>query len=155
SGEQFTTVITDDAGTLSAHGVFSDYTGGSAVVTGSGSSSLSITGTAAEVNAALDTLDYTGTGADTITVTTTDLGDQNSVSKNIGVNIQPAANFTSLEGVAYGINSEGQIVGTYNGNGFVYNGGTYTTLNNTPQGINDSGNIVGFETTGLMGATSG
>ena len=155
NSDTFKTIITDATGILLASGA-------SGVVSGSGSNSLSITGSVAQVNAALDTLDYvsTSSGSDTITVTSTDLGDQSSVSENIGVTVKPAGNFTSLDNPqalsqpnygtqAYGINDQGQITGSYSGEDFVYSGGTYTSLNvGTVQGINGSGEIVGFENTG-------
>jgi 20S proteasome alpha/beta subunit len=89
NGETFSTVIFDNAGTLSASG-----TG----VSGSGTHSLSITGTLSQVNAALNTLTYSNSsaGADTITVTTSDLADQSSVSKNIAVTVNPVTVIESL-----------------------------------------------------------
>jgi probable HAF family extracellular repeat protein len=57
---------------------------------------------------------------------------------------------------AYGINTSGQIVGTYSlgphkDYGFLYNGGTYTTIvdpasaqETFAEGINDGGQVVGF-----------
>jgi probable HAF family extracellular repeat protein len=61
--------------------------------------------------------------------------------------------FTTLNASANGINDEGQIVGTYNGNnGFLYTSGVYTTIDDpsasgpygtAPYGINNYGQVVG------------
>jgi hypothetical protein len=54
---------------------------------------VSITGTLGQVNAALNTLNYSNSsaGTDTITVTTSDLIDHSSALKSIAVTINPAS----------------------------------------------------------------
>jgi Ca2+-binding RTX toxin-like protein len=61
--ETITVVVTDASGLLLATG---------SVVAGSGATSLTITGTLSEVNAALATLTYAGSGTDTIDITADD-----------------------------------------------------------------------------------
>ena len=162
NNEKFTTVVEAKTGTLFAYGpdypVISNQPEGppQAQVSGSGSNDLTITGSLASVKAALETLHYVGTtgGADTITITTTDLGDQSSITDNVDVIVEQAGNFTSLDDpldmittgtvsdtYAYGINDEGQIVGHYIGssgqpftqgdeNGFLYQNQTFTVIAN-------------------------
>jgi FG-GAP-like repeat len=79
NGETFAVSVFDNTGILSATGAFN-----------SGTTSLSITGTLSQVNAALSTLTYrnSSAGGDTITVTTSDLIDHSSASKTIGVTIK-------------------------------------------------------------------
>ena len=161
-GEDYTTVITATSGTLWVTG---------AAVNGLGTSSLSITGKLAAVNGVLGSLYYKGAdaGPQTITVTTTDLADQTSISKTINVAVKPQGSFSSIDvpladrgTIAHGINSAGQIVGygLNSGNqpsGFLLTGNTLTNINNTgsqngfnyfntsPQDINDPGQIAGVE----------
>ena len=161
SSEQFTTVVTAGNGTLSASGVRTPQ--GTASVSGAGSNSLSISGTAAEVDAVLNTIGYTGAsyGSDTLTVSTTDLGDNSSVSDQISVTIEPSANFTSLDDplttypdtTATAINDQGEIVGWhYNVSGFLYSNGSWMELNDPQadgdstwtEGINNLSQIVGY-----------
>ena len=110
SGETFTAVVTDTAGALSASG-----TG----VSGSGSHSLTISGSLAQVNADLTTLASleAGTTADTITVTATDsFGNAASPTTSIGVSVTPSsATFTLTRGpdtVAGGGGNDTVIAGT-------------------------------------------
>ena len=82
AGESFTVILTDTTGELSASG-----TG----ISGSGSTSLTITGSLAQVNSDLSTLTYTGsaTGSDTIAVNATDsFGNQGS-PQSISVSVTP------------------------------------------------------------------
>ena len=83
NSETFATVVTANTGILSASG---------AGVSGTGTHSLSITGTLSQVNAALNTLTYSNSSADTITVTTSDLVDHSSAFKSIGVTINGGPN---------------------------------------------------------------
>ena len=122
-GENYTIVITATSGTLWVTG---------AAATGLGTSSLSITGKLADVNGVLGSLYYKGAdaGPQTITVTTTDLADQTSISKTISVAVKPQGSFSSIDvplaengtirpdgsgqvigTIAHGINNAGQIVG--------------------------------------------
>ena len=82
NGETFTTVVTANSGVVTASGT---------AVSGSGTQSVTVTGTLAQVNAALATLAYSNPnlGGDNITVSTTDLADQSTAQKNISVLVHP------------------------------------------------------------------
>ena len=83
AGDTFTTVVSVLAGILTALG------GG---VSGSGTTSLTISGTLSQVNAALLTLSYenAAAGSDTVTVTTSDPNASNSpVTESFRVTINP------------------------------------------------------------------
>ncbi|MFZ1961963.1 MAG: choice-of-anchor D domain-containing protein, partial [Roseiarcus sp.] len=81
--DTFATVVTANTGVVSASG---------AGVSNSGTHSLTIEGTLAQVDSALATLVYSNAnaGSDTVTVTTSDLANQSSATKSISVTINSA-----------------------------------------------------------------
>lgn len=78
----YTVKLASGAGTLTATG---------AAVSGSGTTSLTITGTSPVVNAALATLAFTGSASDQIAITATDATSQNAVPVMIGVQVLPSS----------------------------------------------------------------
>ncbi|MGB9368449.1 MAG: cadherin-like domain-containing protein, partial [Xanthobacteraceae bacterium] len=135
--DTYTVVVAAGNGTLAAS-------------VGSGSS-LSISGTKDQVNAALASLSYQGnaSGHDTITITASDQADHSSAATSIDVTVRPAGSFTTIADPlgptpsATGINNAGQIVGNFYDNnwqfdgagllyenGFLYSAGTFTTITN-------------------------
>jgi hypothetical protein len=112
-GENITVVLTDTTGLLSA---FVDGASGGAIVTGSGTQQLTISGGLGQVNAALGTLSFLGnnTGPDQIDVATSD-GRGGSDDHKIAVTVTPSTNVPfsiiapSLETI--GVNLPGSIGG--------------------------------------------
>ncbi len=80
----YTVTLTDAAGLLAATG--------SATITGSGTTSLKLVGTVAQVNASLATLSFTGSMGDQIAITTVDANSQAATPASIAVNVLPSAN---------------------------------------------------------------
>ena len=85
-GDTFATVVTTSNG-----GDVSASEADGAEVSDSGTTSLTISGTLSQVNAALLTLSYenAAAGSDTVTVTTSDLANESSAVASIGVTINP------------------------------------------------------------------
>jgi hypothetical protein len=175
----YTVVVSAGTGTLfTANGAE-----GGGGVSGSGTSSITITGSCTRVASILPFLDYVGTasGHDTITVTVTDPTHTSSAATSIDVTVRPATIFTSIGDalavnggiIANAINNAGQIAGNFfdvNGsglfheNGFLYSAGVYTTINNgngpnanassVLQNINDTGEMVGYFEQKIVGMRS-
>ncbi len=80
----YTVTLTDSAGLLAATG--------SATITGSGTTSLKLVGTSAQVNASLATLTFTGSTGDQIAITTVDANSQAATPTSIAVNVLQSAN---------------------------------------------------------------
>jgi VCBS repeat-containing protein len=91
-GDTLTTTLTVTQGTLTA------VTGGGAALSGNGSASLTLTGTAAQINAALDGLAFTPTadynGAATLSVSTSD-GIAAPATGSVALTITPVADIVA------------------------------------------------------------
>ncbi len=81
-----------------AHGTLSVTSGGGATIAGDGTGSVTLSGTAAQINAALAGLTYTNTpdynGADTLTVSTSD-GTAPAVVNRVGITVTPVTDITN------------------------------------------------------------
>ena len=155
-GDAYSVVVSAGSGTLFTANTFASPNS----VSGSGSSSVTITGSFLQVAPLVAALDYTGTasGHDTITVNVTDQTDHSSAVTSIDVTVRPATIFTSIDDplavnggtIANGINNAGQIAGNFfdadagfdsffRENGFLYSAGAFTTINDPTRGNGGSG----------------
>jgi autotransporter passenger strand-loop-strand repeat protein/probable HAF family extracellular repeat protein len=148
ANESLTVVLSDQSGLLAATAA----SGGA--LSGSDTTSLTLTGGLNAINAELATLTYTGSASastDTIDVATSD-GQGGGDDHKIAVTINPTYSFTTIDDPldaspgflglistgtdASGLNNEGQIVGSYESlneggeafGAFIYNGGQFTAL---------------------------
>jgi hypothetical protein len=139
-------------------------------VSGSGTGTITISGSFQQVVDVLPTLVYinAASGHDTITITANDQADHSAASVSIDMTVRPATNFITLDdpqgtaSSANGIDNAGDIIGSFfpfspltsEKDGFLFSAGTFTTLDDpaaqgnnehtVPQGINDSGKITGY-----------
>ena len=146
AGETFTATVSDTAGLLTATG---------AGVTDSGTTSLAVTGSLAQVNADLATLTDTegGTAADTITLNATDSFGNAAVSDTIAVSVSghPVPVITAPATFRLGLEVNSALAGLSLSETGAVAGGTFTeTLADTSGVLTASGTgVSGSGTTAL------
>ncbi len=149
SGETFTATLTDTYGDLSAN---SNGPGGGGTITGSGTTSLTITGSLAQMNADLATLSDIGNTAahDAITLTASD-GFGNTAAQAIGVTVSALAPVIAVPGAQTLVQGNAAISGVSLSETGAFSGENFTvTLTDTYGDLSASGSgVSGSGTTSL------